>query len=72
VRRNPARSFAQKEERHAAWSGETNTAADVDVIWHEGCRYGLRLPPEEDCLLGINMQLSLQRKGKADETLPDR
>ena len=40
--------------------------------WLPGCRHGLRLPPEEDCLLGINMQLSQQGRGKAEEPLSAR
>ena len=39
---------------------------------HAGCRHGLRLPPEEDCLLGINMQLAHLRGGKAEEPQSDR
>ena len=36
------------------------------------CRYGLRLPPEEDCLLGINMQLTQQRPQGGDAPPPSR
>ena len=52
-------------ELHCLWYA-------VDTTSHAGCRHGLRLPPEEDCLLGINMQLAQLRGGKTEEPRTDR